>query len=147
MRKFLKWREPTKAQCKTTTLNSPIIRRFANNIRLGTKNPQVGQLCALSPIQRKRIPQIFLRGSTLPAASTPLQGEAEYPVFNWQLSQRPLCLQLPSPCSNRHNVFNCLPKMGFGDALTQHSSKPMFTTCANYLGVGMEFKHMVSAFP
>lgn len=96
---------------------------------------------------KKTNPTDILRGSTLPAASTPLQGEAEYPVFNWQLSQRPLCLQLPSPCSNRHNVFNCLPKMGFGDALTQHSSKPMFTTCANYLGVGMEFKHMVSAFP
>lgn len=65
----------------------------------------------------------ILRGSTLLVASTPLQGKEEYPVFNWQLSQRPLCLQLPSPCSKRYTVFNRLPKMGFRDILAQHSSQ------------------------
>lgn len=71
----------------------------------------------------KMNPTDILRGSTLPVASTPLQGKEDYPVFNWQLSQRPLCLQLPSPCSKRHTVFNHLPKMGFRDILAQHSSQ------------------------
>lgn len=86
------------------------------------KTPGRSALCSVTH-PKKTNPTDILRGSTLPVASTPLQGEAEYPVFNWQLSQRPLCLQLPSPCSNRHTVFNRLPKMGFRDALTQHSSQ------------------------
>lgn len=126
MRKSPKWREPTKAQCKTTTLNSPITHRFANNVCLGTKKTQTKPgMSALHSVThpKKMNPTDILRGSTLPVASTPLQGKEEYPVFNWQLSQRPLCLQLLSPCSKRYTVFNHLPKMGFRDVLAQHSSQ------------------------
>lgn len=89
VRKSLKWREPTKAHWKTTTLNSPIIHRFANNVCLGTKNPKPG-MSALHSVTHPRKMNLTdtLRASTLPVASTPLQGKEEYPVFNWQLSQR-----------------------------------------------------------
>lgn len=83
-------------------------------------NPGRSAPCSVTRPKRTN-PTDILGGSKLPVASTPLQGQAEYPVFNWQLSQRLLCLQLPSPCSNRHTVLTRLPKMGFGDALTQHS--------------------------
>lgn len=88
------------------------------------RNPKLGMSALHSVTHPKKMnPTDILRGSTLPVASTPLLGKEEYPVFNWQLSQRPLCLQLPSPCSKRHTVFNRLPKMGFKGVLAQHPSQ------------------------
>lgn len=88
------------------------------------KIPKLGMLALHSVTHPKKMNTTnILRESTLPVASTPLQGKEECSAFNWQLSQRPICLHMPSPCSKRHTVLNHFPKMGFRDILAQHASQ------------------------
>lgn len=95
---------------------------------------------------KKTNPTDILRGSTLPAASTPLQGEAEYPVFNWQLSQRLLCLfSCPHLAQTDTSYSTTFLKWALG-MLSRSTQANVYAMCQLF-GGGMEYKHAVSAFP
>lgn len=109
------------------------------------RSPQVGQHRAPLPSQSKRIPQLCYEEARFQRPTRLSTGERHIQFLIGGLVRGCSAFSCPHLAQTDNTALNRLPKMGFGEALTQRSA--VFTSCANYLGVGTGHKHRMSAVP